>query len=532
MNKLKNLFEKVINRLNTSVKTDTLFNEVETKTFELTAENHIINIPDLSIDELCNSTYTVNIGTNSYTGGNRLKLISPIRRPFEGELDGEIVVGCDYGEILYSDVDGVFSSPVLTIVLNTNNEMGRCFANSLCFGFSYLYPEYNIFLYAYERTYMRELAIVFEPGWYVLNQDFEYEKFDIDKYPLYVFPTLFNFTNIQSYASELFTVNNTITKTILSDNCICLDFESSFTHLFADCDVSLYKEAMINGDNNCKYAMLYALLLCYVIFAYNYNNKTITLNANNDLVGSGNIYPYVSITCPIRKIKDCYIPKVDSMLDISGASTGDVIVVSEVNEDGVPQKFEAKEIDATLGIKDAEVGQAVIIQEVDENGVPIKFNSIDTKYELRDFILLKDSETNYKYIVEMKNGSLVSSVLAKSITITTMPNKVTYTEGDIIDVTGMVVTAAFEDGSAEIIEDYTYNNVVGTDGLLTVSWKQTGFEFSASVELDVTLASEILVDFEYTDNGDGTYTLTGWKGTLNGEPSTEIIVPDYEFVVL
>lgn len=42
----------------------------------------------------------------------------------------------------------------------------------------------------------------------------------------------------------------------------------------------------------------------------------------------------------------------------------------------------------------------------------------------------------------------------------------------------------------------------------------------------------ILIDFEYTDNGNGTYTLTAWKGTLNGVESTELIIPDDSRIIL
>lgn len=37
---------------------------------------------------------------------------------------------------------------------------------------------------------------------------------------------------------------------------------------------------------------------------------------------------------------------------------------------------------------------------------------------------------------------------------------------------------------------------------------------------------EDLIDFNYTDNEDGTYTITGWKGTYQGNPSTKVIIPD------
>ena len=41
-----------------------------------------------------------------------------------------------------------------------------------------------------------------------------------------------------------------------------------------------------------------------------------------------------------------------------------------------------------------------------------------------------------------------------------------------------------------------------------------------------------LVDFEYADNDDGTYTITSWKGTCNGQPSTEMIIPNHSAIIL
>lgn len=42
----------------------------------------------------------------------------------------------------------------------------------------------------------------------------------------------------------------------------------------------------------------------------------------------------------------------------------------------------------------------------------------------------------------------------------------------------------------------------------------------------------ILIDFDYIENNDGTATITGWKNTLNGTPSTELIVPDDSKIIL
>ena len=41
-----------------------------------------------------------------------------------------------------------------------------------------------------------------------------------------------------------------------------------------------------------------------------------------------------------------------------------------------------------------------------------------------------------------------------------------------------------------------------------------------------------LLDFYTTSNGDGTYTITDWKGTYNGELSTRCIIPSDERIIL
>lgn len=46
---------------------------------------------------------------------------------------------------------------------------------------------------------------------------------------------------------------------------------------------------------------------------------------------------------------------------------------------------------------------------------------------------------------------------------------------------------------------------------------------------------DFLIDFNGYVSKEGdkeTYVITGWKGTLNGEPSTEIVIPDNENILL
>jgi hypothetical protein len=43
---------------------------------------------------------------------------------------------------------------------------------------------------------------------------------------------------------------------------------------------------------------------------------------------------------------------------------------------------------------------------------------------------------------------------------------------------------------------------------------------------------EILIDFYYVDNGNGTYSITGWKQTYQGVSSTKCVIPDYPQIIL
>lgn len=53
-----------------------------------------------------------------------------------------------------------------------------------------------------------------------------------------------------------------------------------------------------------------------------------------------------------------------------------------------------------------------------------------------------------------------------------------------------------------------------------------------ALALPVDTLYDSLIDFEYIKNNDGTVTLTAWKGTLNGEPSTELVIPDNARIIL
>lgn len=145
-------------------------------------------------------------------------------------------------------------------------------------------------------------------------------------------------------------------------------------------------------------------------------------------------------------------------------------------------------------------------------------------------ILLTDETSGYSYVVSIKDGNLVTYCTAKSIEVIVQPTKIEYMTGDYFDPTGMVVIAMCYDGTTREITDIVYPTNYLTEEMTSVeiSYIERGISFSVSVPVTVAPFDPAvqLIDFNYTANSDGTYTLTGWKGTYNGEASTEIIVPN------
>lgn len=65
--------------------------------------------------------------------------------------------------------------------------------------------------------------------------------------------------------------------------------------------------------------------------------------------------------------------------------------------------------------------------------------------------------------------------------ITTAPTKTIYTEGEVFDKTGMVVKAVYQDGSSEVITNYT----VSSSGVLTTADKQVTITWNGKTAVQV-----------------------------------------------
>ena len=136
----------------------------------------------------------------------------------------------------------------------------------------------------------------------------------------------------------------------------------------------------------------------------------------------------------------------------------------------------------------------------------------------------------------MRDGNLVSECKIKEIVIASLPDKLEYYNGEQLDTTGMVVKAVRYDGSETEITDYIYDEYVSDN--IKISYISSNEIYSTYLNVTIKVFDPAieLVDFTYTtsigDNGITYYTLTGWKQTLNGEPSTEMVIPDIPFVIL
>ena len=168
----------------------------------------------------------------------------------------------------------------------------------------------------------------------------------------------------------------------------------------------------------------------------------------------------------------------------------------------------------------ADVSGNVIVR-IDKDG-------LETTHVAVDAIVLKDAINGNIYMLQMQNGKLVSFSIALSIQITVPPAKSVYSEGEEFDPTGMVISAICQDGSTREIINYTYSEDNRTITIIYREWKSI---HTATLEIIRASIKDLLIDFDYTTN-DGTYTIINWKGTLNGQPSTEMVIPDNENIIL
>lgn len=150
-----------------------------------------------------------------------------------------------------------------------------------------------------------------------------------------------------------------------------------------------------------------------------------------------------------------------------------------------------------------------------------------------DYLIIKDCNTSYKYYLKIRDGVLITEVLPIGFTLN---KEISLYDGDIISTKDLDISLVYPNGNKEKITNWDKINISNISKPLTkqnnklfLSYVIDGEELFDTT-LDLTVKdfdpAAILVDFDYTDNGDGTYIITDWKQTLNGESSTELIIPN------
>ena len=152
-----------------------------------------------------------------------------------------------------------------------------------------------------------------------------------------------------------------------------------------------------------------------------------------------------------------------------------------------------------------------------------------TTREITDYIYTMEGNNIIITYSTFTTTLAITFIECTAISVTTQP-KLTYNEGEEFDPTGMIVTASYSDGTKKEVTNYNYSV---EDTIVTITYVEGTKTYTTTLEINFSVDVEsLLTDFTYTDNSDGTYTITGWNQTLNGESSTEFIVPDSDKIIL
>lgn len=154
-----------------------------------------------------------------------------------------------------------------------------------------------------------------------------------------------------------------------------------------------------------------------------------------------------------------------------------------------------------------------------------------------DVIYLYDTEDPKPVrAITITNGVIntISNPVTELI-ITTPPTKTDYTDTELFDSTGMVVTAKYGDNTTKDVTSLVnYEKYVVTgENKHQIYYTESNITLVTNVDIITRTLEDALIDFYYTkDETSGVYTITGWKETYNGVPSTECILPNNDNILI
>jgi hypothetical protein len=133
--------------------------------------------------------------------------------------------------------------------------------------------------------------------------------------------------------------------------------------------------------------------------------------------------------------------------------------------------------------------------------------------------LIKNGCSVNMYFTGNRSKKVTCKVTQFYIEITYIVNEVTFRcySGDKNGVAQKITRLYFSDNnrvSRKIKKAYVGNN----DGIAAAAY--------------IEGRHDLFTDFVCHDNGNNTYTIVGWNGTLNGARSTEFVIPDDSRIIL
>ena len=176
---------------------------------------------------------------------------------------------------------------------------------------------------------------------------------------------------------------------------------------------------------------------------------------------------------------------------VSQAISVEALVLESINITIAPTKvdyFDGEALDLTGMVVNAIYNSGATPEITDYTTVPAAGTQLTTE--------------DVKFTVSYEGKSAeqaisVEAVVLESINITKAPDKVDYFDGQSLDLTGMVVSAHYNNGHIEIVTDYTTVPAAGTQ-LTTEDVKFTVSYEGKSVEQAISVEAVVLENIEVT----------------------------------
>ena len=182
-------------------------------------------------------------------------------------------------------------------------------------------------------------------------------------------------------------------------------------------------------------------------------------------------------------------PAGDGVIDLSVYETE--VELTDITVTTLPQKTEYTE-----GESFDKTGMVVTAHYSDGSTRTVADYTIDktgalkvTDTEILITYAEKGIEKNAIVAIKVSPGIHETEVELTDITVTTLPQKTEYTEGESFDKTGMVVTAHYSDGSTRIVADYTIDKTGAlkvTDTEILITYAEKGIEKTIAVAIKVS----------------------------------------------